>query len=77
MILYKNYKEIEISLILNQIIRVGVVIIQAINDFSDKYMVAINSESFKTPSLTPHTLPNFKLILYKNYKEIEISLILK
>ena len=66
MILYKNYKEIEISLILNQIIRVGVVIIQAINDFSDKYMVAINSESFKTPSLTPHTLPNSKILFSKS-----------
>ena len=40
----------------------GVGIIQAINDFSDKYMVPINSESFKTPSLTPNTLPNSKTI---------------
>ena len=35
-------------------------IIQAIIDFSDKYMVPINSESFKTPGLTPNTLPNSK-----------------
>ena len=35
-------------------------IIQAIIDFSGKYMVPINSESFKTPSLTPNTLPNSK-----------------
>ena len=55
-----NCKEIETSLILNKTIRVGVVIIQPINDFSDKYMVPINSESFKTPGLTPHTLPNSK-----------------
>ena len=41
--------------------RVGVVIIQPINDFSDKYMVPMNSEPFKTPSLTPHTLPNSNL----------------
>ena len=42
-------------------IREGVFIIQAINDFSDEYMVPIDSESFKTPSLTPHTFPNSKL----------------
>ena len=29
---------------------------QPINDFSDKYMVPINSESCQTPSLAPHTL---------------------
>ena len=45
-------------------IREGVFIIQAINDFSDEYMVPIDSESFKTPSLTPHTLPNSKLNIY-------------
>ena len=39
-------------------------IIQAINNFSDKYMVPINSESFKTPSLTSHTLPNPKLSIF-------------
>ena len=50
-----------ISLILTQNIRLGVIIIQPINDFRDKYMVPINSESFKTPSLTSHTLPNIKL----------------
>ena len=37
---------------------------QPINDLSDKYMVPIDSESFKTPSLTPHTLPNSKLNIY-------------
>ena len=42
-------------------IREGVIIIQPINDFSDEYMVPIDSESFKTPSLTPHTLPNSKM----------------
>lgn len=30
------------------------------NDFSEKYMIAINSESWKTPSLTPHKLPKAK-----------------
>ena len=39
-------------------------IIQANNGFSDKYMVPINSESFKTPSLTPNTLPNSKQIFF-------------
>ena len=39
-------------------------IIQAIIDFSDKYMVPINSESFKTPGLTPNTLPNSKQIFF-------------
>ena len=38
----------------------GVGIIQANNGFSDKYMVPINSESFKTPGLTPNTVPNSK-----------------
>ena len=42
-------------------IREGVIIIHLINDFSDKYMVPVDSESFKTPSLTPHTFPNSKL----------------
>ena len=39
-------------------------IIQAIIDFSDKYMVPINSESFKTPGLTPNTVPISKKIFY-------------
>ena len=37
---------------------------QPINDFSDKYMIPIDSESFKTPSLTTYTLPNSKLNLF-------------
>ena len=45
-------------------IREVVLIIQPINDFSDIYMVPVDSESFKTPSLTPHTLPNSKLNIY-------------
>ena len=40
------------------------VIIQPIDDFSDKYMVPINSEPFKTPGLTLHTLSNSKLIFF-------------
>ena len=63
--LQNNYiLEIEISLILMENIKEGVFIIHAINDFSDEYMVPIDSESFKTPSLTPHTLPNSKLNIY-------------
>ena len=45
-------------------IREGVILIQPINDFSDGLLVPIDSESFKTPSLTPHTLPNSKLNIY-------------
>ena len=30
------------------------VIFQPVNDFMDKYMIPISSESFKTPSLTSH-----------------------
>ena len=53
-------------------IREGVFITQAINDFSDEYMVPIDSESFKTPSLIPHTLLNFNLnfffiLLFENF----------
>ena len=54
----------EINLILKWDIRVGVVIIQLINDFSNKYMILFNLESFKTPSLTPQALPNSKLIFF-------------
>ena len=53
-----------ISPILNQNIWVRVVISHPINDFSHKYMVPINSESFKTPSLTSHTLPKSKLSFF-------------
>ena len=63
------------SLILNQNIWVGVVIIQPINDFSDEYMVPINSGSFKTPSLTPHTLPYSRLIFI--YIFLDIFLVLE
>ena len=45
-------------------IREGVIIIQPINYFSVKYMVPIDLESFKTPSLTPHTVLNSKLNIY-------------
>ena len=51
-------------------IREGVFIIQAINDFSDEYMVPIDSESFKTPNLTPHTLPNSKLNNFFDFSKI-------
>ena len=40
------------------------VIIQPIDDFSNKYMVSVNPESFKTLSLTPHTLPKSKLSIF-------------
>ena len=50
----------------------GVGIIQANNGFSDKYMVPINSESFKTPSLTPNTLPNSKQIFFYIFSKISI-----
>ena len=65
-----------ISLILIQNKRLEVIIIQPINDFRDEYMVPINSESFKTPSLTSHTLPNSKLdfflisIRYHNFEHL-------
>ena len=62
--LYKNCKEIEIKPNLTKYIREGVIIFQAINDFSDKYMVPVDLESFKTPNLTPHTLLNSKLNIY-------------
>ena len=52
------------SLILNKNIRMEVVTFQPINDFMDKYMTPISSESFKTPSLTSHTLPNSKLGIF-------------
>ena len=45
-------------------------IFQPIDDFSDKYMVPVDSESFKTPSLIPQTLLNSKLnicfVLFEN-----------
>ena len=47
-------------------------IIQAIIDFSDKYMVPINSESFKTPGLTPNTLPNSKQNIFLHFSKISI-----
>ena len=49
---------------------VGVVINQQINDFSDKGMVPINSESFKTPSLTPQTLPKSKLSIFSIFENL-------
>ena len=57
-------------LILNQNIRLGVIIIQPINDLREKIMVPINSESFKTPSLTSHTLPNSKLGIFFFQKSV-------
>ena len=53
-----------ISLILIQNIRLGVITIQPINDFRNKCIVPINLESFRTPSLTSHTLPNSRLSIF-------------
>ena len=61
------------SLILNQNIYVRVVIIQPINDFKDKYMVPVYSESFKTPSFTSQTLLNFKLRIFFKFWKFLIS----
>ena len=53
----------------NTNIREGIIIIQPINDFSDKYMVPIDSESFKTPSLTPHILSDSKLNCFFDFSK--------
>ena len=58
--------------ILNENLLVGVVIIQPINDYRDKYMVPINSESFKTPNLTPQTLPKSKLNIFFLFSKISL-----
>ena len=53
--------------ILNQNIRLGVMIIQPINDFRDKCIVPINSESFK--------MMGFRWVwsLLDGFKELEVG----
>ena len=51
---------------------VGVAIIQPINDFSDKFMVTINSGSFKPPCSTSHTLPISKPNIYFYFSKMSI-----
>ena len=47
-------------------------LIQPINDFSDKFMVPINSGSFKPPSSTLHNLPISKLNISFYFSKISI-----